>query len=508
MPYKQSNNIRIAKNTIILYFRMLFTMMVGLYTSRVVLKILGIEDYGIYNVIGGVIAMMGILNNAMAVSSQRYLTFELGKNNQDKLKLIFNLNLTIYIILSILFLLLAETIGLWFLNNKLVIPDNRLIAANYVYQFSIFSCILGLMQAPYNACIIAHENMRFYAIISIAESLMKLLILYLLIFNLIDKLIFYGLLLLIISCIIFISYYLYCKINYKECKYKFLHDKKLFKEILYYSGWNLFGSTAGLAKEQGLNILINMFFNPTINAARAIAYQVNSVVSQFFTSFYTSVRPQITKYYAQNDLKNMLILVYRSTKLICFLILFISIPILIETPYIINLWLGMLPEYVVPFIRIIILISIVDNMSNPLMTTAHATGKIKIYQFIVGMMNIMIIPISYLFLSLGSIPTTVFWISLAMSILCFTVRIFIVNNIVDINLPIYCKTVLLRCAIVFIISIIVPYIFHKYMQLGVLRLFVVCIISFMSTSVSFFLIGLNNNERLFLLNFIKKRKLI
>lgn len=500
-----NNNKRIAKNTIMLYLRMFLTMVVGLYTSRVVLQTLGVEDFGIYNVVGGVVAMMGILNNAMAVASQRYLTFELGKNDINKLKLVFNVNVSIYLLLSFIFILISETIGLWFLNTQLIIPDNRILAANFIYQFSIFSCVAGLMLSPYNASIIAHENMKFFAYVSIGESILRLLVVFMLVLSPIDQLVTYGFLLLMVSCGITLVYYIYCRKNYMECRYSMINDKALFREILTYSSWNIFGSAAGLAKEQGLNVLINMFFNPAINAARGIAYQVNSVVTQFFTSFYTSVRPQITKYYAQKDFDNMLLLVYRSTKLTCFLILLVSLPIIIEAPYIINLWLGSLPEYVVPFVRIIIMISMVDSMANPLMTSAHATGHIRGYQFVVGMMNILLIPLGYIALSMEAEPTIVFVLSLIMSILCFVVRMFIVNRLVCIRIPIYIKSVLIPCLLVTITAFILPFIVHRFIEMGFLRFILVGIMSVISTMFTVIIFGLNSTEKKYVLDIIKQK---
>lgn len=499
------NNKRIAKNTIVLYLRMFLTMIVGLYTSRVVLQTLGVEDYGIYNVVCGVVAMMGILNNAMAVASQRYLTFELGKNDVNKLKLVFNVNISIYLVLSLIFIFFSETIGLWFLRTQLVIPEKRMVAANFVYQFSVFSCITGLILTPYSASIIAHENMKFFAYVSIAESFLKLVIVYMLALSPVDQLVTYGFLLLAVSCGVTFVYYIYCKRHYEECHYSMMHDKTLFQKILSYSGWSIFGSAAGVAKEEGLNVLINIFFNPAINAARGIAYQVNSLVMQFFTSFYTSVRPQITKYYAQKDLENMLLLVYRSTKMTCFLILFVSLPIIIEAPYIINLWLGSLPEYVVPFVRIIILISMVDSMANPLMTSAHATGNIRMYQFVVGLMNVLLIPIGYIALSNGANPTMVFILSLIMSILCFVIRMFLVNRFVCLRIAAYIREVLIPCLFVTIISFILPVMVHRFIEMGFIRFILVGIISILSTLLTILTVGLNSTERIYILNIIKQK---
>lgn len=500
-----SNNKRIAKNTMLLYLRMFLTMAITLFTSRVILRALGVEDYGIYNVVGGVVAMMGVLNNAMAVAAQRYLTFEIGRNNIERLNLVFNISIIIYMLLSIILLILAETVGLWFLNTQLVIPEERMVAANWVYQFSIISCIVGLMLAPYNASIIAHEEMGVYAYVSIADSVLKLGIVYLLYVSSFDKLISYGALNLLVVILIAICYYVFCHIKFKECRFKFLFDKSLFKELLSYSGWNVFGSAASLVKGQGVNVLLNMFFTPAVNAARGIAYQVNAAVSVFFTNFYTAVRPQITKYYAQEDMKNMILLVFRSTKMACFLIVFLSIPIIVETPFIVKLWLGIIPDYVVPFIRIIMLITMIDSMSNPLMTTAHATGRIKAYQFVVGMMNIMILPISYVALKMGAEPVSVFIISLVMSVLCFGARMIVVNRLIDFPVKKYIIEVLFPCFLVTVLSVIPPIISHHFLQSGWQSVIITVLISVFSTILCVYFIGLNRVEKNFISSLIKTK---
>lgn len=505
MSNSSSNNKRIAKNTMLLYARMLLTMVISLFTSRVILQTLGVEDYGIYNVVGGVVAMMGVLNHAMAVAAQRYLTFELGRNNIERLRLVFNVSIIIYLILSLILLVLAETIGLWFLNTQLNIPEERLVAANWVYQFSILSCIVGLLLAPYNASIIAHEEMGVYAYVTIADSILKLAILYLLCLSSFDKLISYGFLHLLVVALVATCYYAFCRLKFEECRFKFLFDKKLFKELLSYSGWNVFGSAASLVKGQGINVLLNMFFTPAVNASRAIAYQVNAVVSVFFTNFYTAVRPQITKYYAQGDMKNMLLLVFRSTKMACFLIVFLSVPIIIEAPFVIKLWLGVLPDYVVPFVRIVMIITMIDSMSHPLMTTAHATGRIKMYQFVVGTMNIMILPISFVVLKLGVGPVTVFLISLTMSVLCFGARMIVVRHLVDFPIRRYTLEVLLPCMLFAVVSFVPPFISHHVMPSGWLPVIITILISVISTILCAYFIGLNKSEKNYLRNVVKTK---
>lgn len=504
MSQTSENNKRIAKNTLLLYFRMFFIMAVTLFTSRVVLSTLGVVDFGIYNVVGGVVAMMGLLNGAMSVSTQRYLTFELGRGDSVRLKQVFSVCLTIYLMLSTIVILFAETIGLWFLNSKMVIPMERMEAANWVYQFSILSAVMSLMTNPFNATIIAHEKMNVYAYVSILEVALKLGVVYLLLVIPTDRLVTYGTLILVSQFVVALCYAIYCWRKFSETHYRFYWDKPLFKELISYSGWNLYGSAAGLVKGQGLNILLNMFFNPAVNAARGIAYQINSAITQFFTNFYTAVRPQITKYYAKGEIDEMIKLVFRSSKFSFYLIMLISLPIILETPCIVNLWLGQLPEYVVPFTRLIIAISAIDSMASPLMTTAHATGKIKLYQSSVGTVIILNLPISYLLLKMGGGALTVFYVSLCISVTCLFLRLWIVRRLVNFPVRQYVTEVIGRCILICILSLIVPLAVHLLLPQSFLNTAIVCCLSIVASLVTIYSVGINSHERDLITKFVKK----
>lgn len=500
-----SNNKRIAKNTLLLYIRMMFVMVVTLFTSRVVLGALGVEDYGIYNVVGGVVAMMGVLNGAMSVSTQRYLTFELGRGNMVRLKQTFSLCLTIFFFLSVIVVVFAETIGLWFLNTQLVIPQERMEAANWIYQFSIFSCVSSLITMPFNAAIIAHERMNIYAYVGIFEVILKLLIVYLLLVIPADRLVTYGFLFMVSQFVITGIYLVYCWNNFTETRYSWYWEKPLFKELVSYSGWNLFGSLSSLVKGQGLNILLNMFFNPAVNAARGIAYQINAAITQFFTNFYTAVRPQITKYYAQGNMQEMTDLIFRSSRFSFYLIMIISLPIIIEAPYIVNLWLGQLPEYVVPFTRLIIAISAVDSMATPLMTAAHATGNIKLYQSSVGTMVILNVPVSYVFLALGYSPLVVFYISLTISIICLFMRLWIVRRLMEFPVADYIMKVFGTCLMVCALSLIPPLTVHALLDECFVSVATVCIVSLFSSMAGIYFVGMDKTERLYARDIINKK---
>ena len=498
------NNKRIAKNTLILYVRMFFVMLVSLYTSRVVLETLGVSDFGIYNVVGGVVIMMNVINGAMSVSTQRYLTYDVGKKDKVQFQKTFSICMSIFFALSLLILIVGETVGLWFVNTYLVIPEDRLVAANWVYQFALFSCVCSLLTNPYNATIVSHERMKIYAYIGIVEVLLKLVIVFLLLAIPYDRLATYGALTFVSTFVVLGIYYVYCRRNFAESHYILYWDKALFKRLLAYSGWNLFGSLSGVAKGQGLNVLMNIFWGPSVNASRGIAYQVNGVVHSFFTNFYTAVRPQITKYYAQGDLANMYKLVCNSSKLSFFLILIVSLPLMIEAPFVINLWLGQMPDYVVPFLRLIVVITAIESMSTPLMTAIHATGNNKVYQLTVGIIMIMTLPISYIFLRMGFSPISVFVVSLVLSLISLFVRLFIASKQTQLPFKYYAIQVILRSFVVAGIASVTPIILRQFICDGWGSVLII-IISIISCLLSAYYVGLTSVERQIVKQMAKKR---
>ena len=491
----KENDKRIFKNTVFLYIRMFIVMLVSLYTSRVVLSTLGVTDYGIFNVVAGVVVMMNVVNGAMSVSTQRYLTFALGKKDYQGLRQTFSMCMSIFIGLSVLVLILGETVGLWFVNTYLVIPPERMQAANWVYQFAILSCICTLLNNPYMAMITAHERMNVYAYVGIIEAVLKLLIVYLLLVIPMDRLIVYGFLTFLSSFVVTLIYHIYSVRHFAESRYCFYWDKSLFKQLASYSGWNLFGAFSGVAKGQGLNMLINMFFGPSVNASRGIAYQVNGVVGSFFSNFYTAVRPQITKYYAQGDMENFYRLVINSSKMAFFLILLISLPLIVEAPMIINLWLGQEPQYVVVFVRLIIMITAIDAMSTPLMTAIHATGNNRLYQICVGMIMIMTLPISYVFLKMGSSPVAVFLVSLCLSIISLFVRLLIASKQTGLPFARYAVQVVFRSILVAGMACILPWYLHGILDSSVLSTVLVCVVSVVSVLFFAYLLGFDSEER-------------
>lgn len=474
---------------------MFLTMVVTLYTSRVVLNTLGIEDYGVYNVTGGVIALFAFLNTAMSSATQRYITFSLGKGDKERLRVVFNTAFQIHIIISLLVLILGETIGLWFVLNKLVIPDGRETAAMCVYQCSILVSMIGIISVPYNADIVANEKMSAFAYISILEVVLKLLIVFILTVIPFDKLVTYSILGVCVQALIRFVYVKYCTRNFDEVKFQKVFDKSLLKEMSSFAGWSFFGNFACVLSGQGVNMLLNVFFGPIVNAARGIAVQVQSAVQQFSGSFQMAINPQITKNYAAGDLFQMHNLMFRSSRFSFYLLLCIILPIILEADYILTLWLKTVPEKAVVFTQIILAITLLNPFSSPLTIANQATGKIKLYQIIVGSTLMSVLPISYVILKLGAPAESVFIVSFAIEVIAQLVRIFMSRKFISLPLFSYFKNVYVRVGIVLIISIILPSFVKSLMGEGILRLITVVLVSLFSISLSVYVTGLTKRER-------------
>ena len=494
------NNKRIAKNTILLYIRMFFIMSTQLFTSRVVLNTLGIEDYGIYNVVGGVIAMFGFLNGAMSLATQRYLTFELGKKNMDGQICVFNTSLQIHSIISAIVFILAETIGIWFLNNKMIISPERMDAAIWVFQCATLSSIVLVMSVPFNASIIAHEKMSAFAYISVIEVILKLAIVYLLIAFDIDKLKLYSCLILAVQLFIISIYNRYCVKHFEECTYRRIFKKKLFKEMLGFAGWNVIGNCAYLFFTQGLNLLLNTFFGPVVNAARAVAVQVETAIQQFSNNFQMAINPQITKTYAQGNLKAMHGLIYRSCRFTFILLLIISLPVMIEAPIILELWLKQVPDHTVTFFIIIMCTAMIDSTSRPLGIAAAATGNIKKYQIVVGGLLLLILPLSYFVLLMGAPAEFVFIVHFFICSLTFFVRLLILKPMIKLSINEYFKKVIVRLIIVFVISLLLSIGVKMLMPKSIIYSFIVTFISGIITFISCYFIGIDSDEKAFVRN--------
>lgn len=490
------SNKRIARNTLMLYFRMLLSMAVTLYTSRVVLNVLGVEDFGIYNVVGGIIIMLGFLNNAMTASTQRFLIYEIGTGDTAQLKKVFRMSVTIHIVIAAFVLVLAESLGIWFLNYFLKIPPNRLYAAHWVYQLSVFSFVITVLSVPYNALIIAHEKMKTFAFIGIIEVFMKLGIVFVLVLFTFDKLILYALLLFFISVIIRVIYGVYCSRQFEESRnYSFSWDKELFKSMGNFAGWNLLGVSAGIAYNQGVNILLNIFFGATVNAARGIAFQVQSAVYSFVTNFQVAVNPSITKLYAQGDSKASFKLVFSSSKFSFYLLLLLSMPLLLETRTILTWWLKIVPDYTVVFTRLVLVDILVGSISGSIQSLVQATGNIKKYQILVSGILLLNLPTSYVFLKLGYSPEYTLFVSIFYSILALGGRLAILKELIRFPVQEFVVSVISRIVLVVAVTASVGILAGNYIPDAGWKFIVMAAISTITVLFSVFMLGLDRSEK-------------
>lgn len=483
---------------------MTLTMLVTLYTSRVILNTLGIEDYGIYNVVGGVVFMFSFFNSAMSSATQRFLSYEIGKRDFVQLRKTFNATQVIHIGIAVLIFILAETIGLWFVKTYLVIPTERLNAAIWVYHFSVLSFMVSIIQVPYNAIIIAHERMNVYAYVSILEVTLKLLIVFMLTWLSYDKLKLYGILYFSIVSIIAAIYRIYTRKNFKESKFEFVKDDKLYKTLISYSGWNLFGNIAAVAKGQGVNILLNLFYGPVVNAARGIATQVEGAVNSFVSNFQIAVNPQIIKSYAAEQKEYMTSLVIRSSKFSFYLLFLLSLPIILEVDQILKLWLKTVPQYSSIFTILVLVIILIDCVSGPLMTAIQATGKIKVYQTVVGSLLILILPISYILLEQGYSPEITLYVNIIISIIALSFRLYLVWKLLEFPILRFIQEIILKNAIIVLLSLSLPLFIRNLMDENLMRLIVIIIVTLIWNTIIIYSLGLHKSEKKIVIKGIKK----
>lgn len=489
------NNKRIAKNTLILYGRMLFGMAVGFYTSRVVLNTLGAEDFGLQNVVGGVIGMLHILIGALTTSTQRYLTFGLGKGDTQRLNEVFMTSWFIHLFLAIIALIVAETVGLWFVREKLVIPSERMYAAEIVYHLAVASMVISIIYTPYNASIIAHERMSAFAFFYIIGLVFKLIVVFLLVRSPWDKLITFSWLSFASSIIVIIAQVIYCNYHFVETRWRKIYDKALAKNMGSFAGWNLIGSLVALLQTQGLSILLNIFFGPLLNAARAIAVQVQGLVVQFSDNFQTALNPQITKTYAQGDFNSMHTLIERCSRYSFLLIYVLALPVFFEAPTLLEIWLKNVPDYTVPFVRIMIATVTIDAMAKPLMQAAAATGNVKRYMLSLSLLTLQTFPLAYIALKLGAEPISVFIIHLLITFLAFFLRLYIIKPMIKLPVKQYLNSIFSRIIWVVLASLPIPTLAYLYLQESILNTFIICAIAFVSACVCSYYFGMSQNER-------------
>lgn len=492
-----SNNKRIAKNTLLLYFRQLLIMVVSLYTSRVVLQTLGVTDFGIFNVVGGMVTMFSFLMSTMASASQRYLSYDMASGNDEKLRQTFGLVMLTYILLIVITVILIEVTAVWFLNNKMTIPPERLGAANWVLQFAVLTFVAQILATPYLSVVIAREKMEVYAYVSILDVVLKLLIVYLLVVFSYDKLLFYSFLMFLSSLLITIIYMLYCRRNFMESRCNYFYEKSRLKEMLGFAWWNMIGTLSNLFRSQGINILLNMFFNPAVNAARGIAYQVNSAITGFANNFYTAVRPQIIKTHALREDERMRSLISYSSRLAFYLMFILSLPIIIHAKPLLALWLGNPPEYASLFVQLILVNALLEVFSMPLTTGLQATGNIKSYQLIVSGIYLLNIPVSYVLLKLGMPPESPMYVNIALVLVGVIPRLLLCRKYYLLSIRQYTKEVLLRAALVAISCyLICQYVVVQLFDTSsVLPLLTNVVIMGIASVVVVYILGLTHTDR-------------
>jgi O-antigen/teichoic acid export membrane protein len=499
----------IAKNTAFLYIRMLLIMVVSFYSSRIVIKQLGVSDYGVYSLVGGIVAMLGFFNSAMAAATQRYLTFDIGEGNLVRLQKTFSTTLTIHFGIAVFLLAIAETIGLWYVNNIMVFPHERIFAVNVVYQFSIATALLGIIQVPYNALIIARERMKIYAYVSILEAILKLGVVFLLLFLGYDKLITYAILIFMVANVNRIIEQIYCRKNFKESIYKFEYDKNAYKELMSYTGWNSLGSIALLVCSQGNNLILNLFFGTVVNAAFGITMLVQGVILSFAHNFQTAVNPQIVKLYAQGNHIQMQNLIFKTAKFSFYLLFILTTPIFLNTDYILKLWLKTVPEYTPLFVNLSLINILIEILGFSLIVGIQAKGKIKQFQIVLGTLVFLNLPISYLILKMGGQPYSVFLVLIIISVFALICRLFFVKKLLGFATLNFVKSVLVPVGLVVVFTLIGHLTLSKFFNFetnadNIHELFLITIFDFLLIVFLVFLLGVNREEKKILYGFLKK----
>lgn len=490
-----NNNKRIAKNTILLYFRTLFVMVISLYTSRVILQVLGVEDYGIYQVVGGLVAMFSIISSSLSTAISRFVTFEIGSENGEKLKKIFSTSLIIQIIISCIVLVVVEVIGNWFLESHMKIPVGRLEAARWVLHCSLLTFCINLLSVPYNACIIAHERMKAFAYVSVVEAIMKLQICYLIAVSHIDKLISYAILLVIVALIVRMIYGWYCHKNFEECRTGLKFDKSIFKEMFGFAGWSFFTNTVSIFNNQGVNMLINIYFGVTVNAARGIANQVEGALLQFVGSFTTAINPQITKSYASGDRTAMHVLICRGAKFSFFAMLIMAMPVILETDEILGIWVSVVPEHTIRFVQLSLILGILDCIGSSSYTACMATGNLKRYALIVTCIGILEFPFTWIFFLFGVAVESTYYLYILVKSAILVARMILLRDMIGLRSDMYISNVFIPILLTASVAFLPGFLVVHFVPASIGRLLVTVFVSVISVSTTSLFIGMTAGER-------------
>lgn len=507
MSGHSENTKRVAKNTLLLYGRMLFNLLVSLYSSRLILDALGVSDYGVYNVVGGFVSMFSVVTSALSGASSRFLCFELGKGDRERLKMTFSTSLAIQMILAAVVVLLVETLGVWYLETHMTIPDGRMTAAHWVLQCSLATFVTGLFIVPYDASIIAHEKMDFFALVGILDVLLKLAVALLLAFGIStsDKLIVYAVLLMLCKFVLQAIYFAYCGRKFEECSFRPRIHGQVFRGLFGFASWNFFGSGVSILNNYGVNLVLNMIYGTVVNAARGLSVTVATIISNFVNNFMMALNPQITKSYASGDMDYMRSLVKRGGKFTFFIYMFLALPVWLEADFLINLWLVEVPEHTVNFVRLVLILSLCDVLSNILGMAQNATGNIKYYQIVTAPIQLLNLVLSYLLLRKGSIsPEYTYIIAIAVSCCLLVARAFFVRRSIGLSIKDYIRTVWLRLLLVLVISASVPLAVAVLLPDGWLRLLAVCTVSVICSGLSIYFVGCDRGEKEFALDMVRK----
>lgn len=500
-----ANPKKLAINTVLLYFRTFFIMLINLYTSRVVLATLGVDDYGIYNVVGGIVVMFSVISASLSNSISRFLTYELGRGNKKRLNVVFSTSVNIQIILSLIIAVLVEAVGVWFLYTHMNIPPERIPAAFWVLQCSLLTFVINLVSVPYNASIVAHEKLGAFAYIGILEAVLKLLSVYVIYVSPVDKLITYAVALMISALIVRSSYSMYCKRNLEECHYRFLLDRRLIKEMFGFAGWNFLGTSAYIFNTQGVNIISNVYFGVAVNAARGIAGQAESGVRQFVGNFSTALNPQIIKTYAEKNYDACFKIVRQGGKYSYCLMLLFFIPFVLEPEFVMNLWLKKVPDYAVEFWRLAMLGTLVDLPGAPLTILALATGKIRTYYIYMGTLGCLVFPVSFILFYFGAPPSSAYWAYIVVYTYLVFVRAILLKKQINFPLRPFLFETILPVMLISLASFILPYAIHVIMEAGVMRFLMVGLTSTLSIVFFVLFIGMRSQERSKVLNTIIRK---
>lgn len=492
-----SRGKRIAKNTLMLYVRMLFLMVVGLYTSRVVLQTLGENDFGIYNVVGGVVAMFTMISGALNSAISRYITFELGKGEGAQLRKVYSTAVAIQIVLALIVIVIAEPAGLWFIDNKMTIDPMRVPAARWVLHLSLFAFVVNLLSVPQMASITAHERMSAYAGIGILDGLLRLGVAFLIIHSPIDRLVYYAALMAGVVLIVRIAYGVYCRIHFEECRYQMIFDRSLIKEMFSFAGWNFIGVTSGVLRDHGGNILVNLFSSPAVNAARGVAVQLNGAIQGFVTNFMTAVNPQITKSYASGEHDYMFSLVRKSSKMSFCLLYLLALPVIFNSDYLLGIWLKDVPAHASLFVQLFLIFALSESLSNPLITAMLATGRIRNYQLLVGGLNLLNVPVSYIFLKMGAVPEVTVMVAIPISQICLFARLYMLDKETGFPVVQFLKEVYLRVLVgVVCCSIWLPFLVEYIKPSGFAGFCLSAGSCLLASVIAVWFIGLSKNDRI------------